>query len=222
MCSVEHTGRPKLGTSRTRHARSSTWLTRLLTNWKPQTPDLTANGSSKRPRSASHDHHHPTTRTCARAGSAGEARRRRLCERPVRLTVLVSWFHDWDLHLDERAASWRTLDPERPSERLDSIPEPGQPRPSACMGAADAVIANRKQEHVVVNTQGNPHPRGVRVLGRVRQRLRDGVISGDLDVVREPLLEGHVELDADGGAAPKRFERRCESALAEDRWMDAP
>src|SRR3954469_20169726 len=135
------------------------------------------------------------------------------------MTVSVSRSHGY-LRFDEGAAPRRALDPEPPSERLDSIPEPGQPRPSACMGAADTVIANRKQEHVVVDTQGNPHPRGVRVLGRVRQRLRDGVISGDLDLVREPLLKGHVELDANVRAASKCFERRCESALGEDRWMD--
>jgi hypothetical protein len=71
------------------------------------------------------------------------SRRRRLCEQPLRLTVSVSWSHNWDLHFD------------------------------------------RKQEHVVMDTQGNSHPRGVRVLGRVRKRLRDGVIGGDLDLVRE-------------------------------------
>src|SRR5436305_12144362 len=74
MCSVEHTGRRKLRTHRTRHARSSTWLTRSQTNWKPQTPDLTANGSSKRPRSTNHEHHHPTTHT--RAPNRGRKLRR--------------------------------------------------------------------------------------------------------------------------------------------------
>ena len=89
-----------------------------------------------------------------------------------------------------------------PSERLDSIPEPGQSRPSARIGAAHAVIANRKKEHVVLDTEGDPHARGVRVLGRVGERLRDGVVGGYLDLVWEPVLEADVELDPDVRASP--------------------
>src|SRR4051794_24612468 len=113
----------------------------------------------------------------------------------VPLVVSVGWPRDWDLHLDEGSASGRALDLDAPSERLDSIPQPGQSGPSAGVRAAHTVIANRKTEHVLVETEGDPHARGVRVLRRVGERLRDGVVGGYLDVVREPLLEAHVELD---------------------------
>ena len=82
----------------------------------------------------------------------------------VRLAVPVSRSRDRDLHLDERSASGLALDLDPPSERFDSIPEPGQSRSSGCIGSAHAVIANRKKEHVVLDPEGDPHARGVRVL----------------------------------------------------------
>ena len=94
-----------------------------------------------------------------------------------------------------------------PSASIRSL-SPVSPDPRVGVRAAHTVIANRKQGHVVLDTEGDPHARGVRVLGRVGERLRDGVVGGYLDMVREPLLEAHVELDADGRAAPERFQRR--------------
>ena len=71
---------------------------------------------------------------------------------------------DRDLDLDDSSASGLALDLDLPSERFDSIPEPGQSRPPPRIGSADAVIANRKEKHVVLDTEGDPHARGVRVL----------------------------------------------------------
>src|SRR5215211_2843780 len=99
-----------------------------------------------------------------RAGSAGGAGRRGLWQELVRLAVSVSWPRDRDLDLHDSSASGLALDLDRPSERFDSIPEPGQSRPPPRIGSADAVIANRKQKHVVLDTEGDPHARGVRVL----------------------------------------------------------
>src|SRR3954466_11591336 len=97
-------------------------------------------------------------------GSARGAGRRRLRQQFVRLVVSVSWSPDWDLHLDEGSASGRALDLDPPSERLDSLPQPGQSGPSIGVRAAHTVIANRKTEHVVVDTERDPHVPGVRVL----------------------------------------------------------
>src|SRR3954471_5426074 len=141
-------------------------------------------------------------------GSAGRAGCPRLCQQLVRLAVSVSWPRDRDLHLDEPFASGRALDLDPTSERLDSIPQPVQSGPSVGVRAAHTVIANRKTEHVVVDTERDPHARGVRVLRRVGERLRDRVVGGYFDMVQEPLLEAHVELDADGRAAPECFQRR--------------
>ena len=69
------------------------------------------------------------------------------------------------------------------SERLDSIPESGQSRSSGCIGSARAVVANREKEHVVLDPEGHPYTRGVRMLGRVGEGLRDGVVGGYLDPV---------------------------------------
>src|SRR3954447_26895206 len=92
------------------------------------------------------------------------AGRRGLCQELVRLAISVSWPCDRDLDLDDGSASGLALDLDPASERFDSIPEPGQSRPPPRIGSADAVIANRKQKHVVLDAEGDPHARGVRVL----------------------------------------------------------
>src|SRR4051812_4602878 len=100
----------------------------------------------------------------ATGGSAAGAGCRRVRQQLVRLVVSVSWPPDWDLHVDEGSASGRALDLDPPSERLDSIPQPDQSGPSAGVRAAHTVIAHRKTEHVVLDTEGDPHARGVRML----------------------------------------------------------
>src|SRR3954466_14817587 len=78
------------------------------------------------------------------ARSARGAGLRGLCQELVRCAVSVSWPLDRDLDLDYSSASGLALDLEPPSERFDSIPEPGQSRPPPRIGSADAVVANRK------------------------------------------------------------------------------
>ena len=75
------------------------------------------------------------------------------------------------------------LDLDPPTERLDSIPEPGESRSSGCIGSTRAVIANREQEQVILEPEGDPYARGVRMLRRVGQGFRDGVVGGYLDLV---------------------------------------
>src|SRR3954451_13081552 len=96
--------------------------------------------------------------------SARGAGRRGLCQELVRLAISVSGPRDRDLDPDGRSASGLALDLDPPSERLDSVPEPGQSGPPPRIGSADAVIANRKQKHIVLDTEADPHARGVRVL----------------------------------------------------------
>src|SRR4051812_23240032 len=158
------------------------------------------------------------------ARSAGGAGRRGLWPELVRLAVWVSRPRDRDdrdLDLDDSSASGLALDLDPPAERFDSIPEPGQSRPASRIGSADAVIANRQEKHVVLDTERDPHARGVSVLRRVGQRFGNGVVGGDLDLVGEPVLEGYVELDANHGATSECFERRRQTARGEFRWMDA-
>ena len=63
-----------------------------------------------------------------------------MCQELVRRAVSVSRPRDRDLDLDYSAASGLALDLDLPSERFDSIPEPGQSRPPPRIGSADAVI----------------------------------------------------------------------------------
>src|SRR3954469_9345535 len=186
----------------------------------PPTADFRSN-LRRRATSRTRDHRRDIAGRATLARSARGAGRRGLCQELVRLAVLVSWPRDRDLDLDDSSASGRALDLDPASERFDSIPEPGQSRPPPRIGSADAVIANRKSKHVVLDTEGNPHARGVRVLRRVGQRLGNGVVGGHLDLVGEPVLEGYVELNANGGATSECFERRRKAARGEFGWMDA-
>src|SRR3954470_6562776 len=110
------------------------------------------------------DHRRDIAGRATLARSDRGAGRRGLCQELVQLAVSVRWSGDRDLDLDDSSASGLALDLDPPSERFDSIPEPGQSRPPPRIGSADAVIANRKEKHVGLDTEGDPHSRGVRVL----------------------------------------------------------
>src|SRR4051794_41157142 len=104
----------------------------------------------------------PRWRTLAR--SASGAKRRGVYRGLVRLAGSVSWPPGRGLDRGGRSASHLALHLDPSSERFDSIPQPGQSRPPPRIGSADAVIANRKQKHIVLDTEADPHARGVRVL----------------------------------------------------------
>ena len=63
----------------------------------------------------------------------------------------------------------RTLDIDRPAERLDAIPEADQPGSSARIGAAVSVVADRKAETRVVEIEIQLDPRCVGMLRDIRQ-----------------------------------------------------
>jgi len=59
------------------------------------------------------------------------------------------------------------------------------------------------------------------VLGGVRERLRQGVVSGDLDAVRQPPWHVDLQLDRETGPACQRAERRFKPSLLQDRGVQA-
>jgi hypothetical protein len=50
------------------------------------------------------------------------------------------------------------------------------------------------------------------VLGGIGERLGSDVVGGHLDLLRQPAVVAHVELDRDCGVAGQRLERRLEPA----------
>jgi hypothetical protein len=65
----------------------------------------------------------------------------------------------------------------------------------------------------------NVNQRGVRILGRVRQRLRDDVVRGQLNLLRQTRIDAHLPLNRDRRTAGEHLERRLESALGQNRRM---
>src|SRR5918996_6201305 len=94
------------------------------------------------------------------------------------------------------------FDLDRSSERLGAVPETHESRASVEIGSANAVISYREKEHVLLHTSGDRHNRGIRVLRRVGQRLRNDVVPDHLDLLGEALLKAKEELDGNGRAAP--------------------
>ena len=99
------------------------------------------------------DHRRDIAGRATLAPSARGAGRRGLSQELVRLAVSVKLARDRNVDLDDSSTSGLALDLDPPSERFDSIPEPGQSRPPPRIGSADAVIANRKEKHAVLDTE---------------------------------------------------------------------
>ena len=109
-----------------------------------------------------------------------------------------------------------------PSASTRSL-RPRSPVPPVRVGAAGAVVADRDAQDASGRRRGRRSTLTARrgVLGGVGQRLGDDVVGGDLDLLGQPLLDAHVELDRDRRAAGERLERRAQPALGEDRRVDA-
>ena len=89
-----------------------------------------------------------------------------------------------------------------------------------------AVVADTDPQHVAAVALGSGvdldvDDGGVRVLGRVGQRLGHQVVGGHLDRLGQPPVDADGQLDRDGGAAGQGLERRAQPALGEDRRVDA-
>jgi hypothetical protein len=68
---------------------------------------------------------------------------------------------------------------------MDAVGEPGQAR-AAAVGPADAVVTHRQIEGMPAVPDRDFYGGGLRVLGRIRQRLGDDVIRADLNPVWQP------------------------------------
>ena len=88
---------------------------------------------------------------------------------------------------------------------------------------ADAVVANCDAQDGVfgVRFDCDRDRRGVRVLGRVGERLGDDIVGRDLDRLRRPARCAQVDFDRDGGAARERVQRRPQPAFGQDRRVDS-
>ena len=112
------------------------------------------------------------------------------------------------------------LDRERPVERLDPPPQPGEPAPGR-VGAARAVVGDRDLEPVVAPSDRDLDARGAGVLGGVRERLGGDEVRGRLDAPRA----GVRKVDRDGrrqrAAVGERLERGADAPVGEHRRVDA-
>ena len=120
-----------------------------------------------------------------------------------------------DLHDGTRPG--RAVQPDPAAERLDPILEPDQARAVAEIRAATPVVADTHLQDAVACGHLDLGGGGVRVLGRVGQRLGDHVVGGGLNRLGQPPRHLDVHADRDGRAAGQHPQRRAQPALAEDR-----
>jgi hypothetical protein len=81
---------------------------------------------------------------------------------------------DWALHGNGAA------------ERLDAVFQPDEPGAPGRVGTTGPVIADAEPERTLDRLRVDVDDRSLRVLGRIGERLRDYVVGGDLDLVRQP------------------------------------
>src|SRR5437762_9914060 len=98
---------------------------------------------------------------------------------------------------DLRPPTREALDLEPAVEGLDPVGEPAQARAAERIGTADAVVGDLDDGVAVGRVDPNACGRRLRVLGNVRQRLRDDIEGGGLDRSRQPSLRERLELDRD-------------------------
>ena len=85
------------------------------------------------------------------------------------------------------------------TERLDTVPEPNEPRALIEGGATTPVVANLDNQHALANFRIDVDFGSRSVLDRISQRLGDHVVGGELDLFGQSLVYSDVEADRDGG-----------------------
>ena len=149
------------------------------------------------------------------------ARRPRILNGPEVASVRRRYGSQRELHQEFCPLADWAVDGDGPAGRLDAVVQPKQTRAARRVGAADAVVAHGEPDGAVCRVDVDVHHGGVSVFRRVRQRLRDDVVGGDLDPFGQPVLDPHIEPDGCTGAACERLQRRPEPGLREDRRVDA-
>ena len=112
-----------------------------------------------------------------------------------------------DLRHDAGAFAAWAVDRERALERRDAVGEAAEARSARRVGAADAVVRDLDAQRALLAGDANGHDRGAGVLDHVRERLRDDVVGGGLDRLRQ-LDVRRLDLDGDGQPRGERLERR--------------
>ena len=103
----------------------------------------------------------------------------------------------------------------RPLRASTRAARPRRPEPAAGVGAPDAVVGHRHRRAAVRPGDAHRRVRRLRVLGHVRDRLRDHVVGRRLDRRLEPSFGQLGDLDRHGRPRQQRVERCSETALGE-------
>ena len=101
---------------------------------------------------------------------------------------------DRNLGEEPSATMRRALHGEPAAQGLDAVAETAQAGASRWIGAADAVVGDHHDQAAGGLGDANRHPRRLRVLRSVRERLRAEEVDGRLDRRVEPA-DGQLELD---------------------------
>jgi hypothetical protein len=106
------------------------------------------------------------------------------------------------------------LQGDRAAQGRYAISKPDEAGAAARVGAAGVVVADAEVQAVVEHGQLDLDDRGMRVLGRIRERLGDDVVDSHLHRLWQPVQRAQLELHRQGRAPGERLER-CASPPSE-------
>jgi hypothetical protein len=103
---------------------------------------------------------------------------------------------------------------------LGALLEAEQARTPRWVCPSHTVVAYGDAKGATPCLNQNANQRGVRILCRIRQGLRDDVVRGQLNLLGQTRVGAHRQLNRDRRTVGERLERRLESILGQDRRMN--
>lgn len=107
-----------------------------------------------------------------------------------------------DLHRCPRSVGAPHVD--SAAESLDAVVQPDEAGASARNGPAQTIVANGDPKGAPVRLHIDLDDGRVRVLGGIRERLRDDEVRRHLELFRQAPVGAHIELDRDRAARDLR------------------
>ena len=125
-----------------------------------------------------------------------------------------------DLCGDPGSAVDGAPDLEGPAKGFDAVSESPQAGAVFGVGTADPVVADVDDDAVAGS--GDPHARVGRlgVLADIGKALGNDVVGSDLDRLRQPLVDRHVQVERAGSSGGERLQGHREAVTGQDGRID--
>jgi uncharacterized membrane protein len=162
------------------------------------------------------------TVTAARLFGGGRCPGWRICPDPSGASSVDSvGVGERKFDAQDGSRAMRAVQEDLAAERLDPVPEAGQPGTGGEAGAPAAVITNRDTQGAGDSLEVDGRLPCACVLRCVRQRLRDDVVRRDLGGLGQPPVSLYVQVNRYRAAAGQHVQGRLQIVPGQDGGMDA-